>query len=108
MSPALSPADPFGDYTALTHTSPTPPPSSDDFEAPDFEPSPPESNGGIMGGLLTAGAARLIGIGVVIAVTTGGFGLLRGGVGTDGPPTYRGMCSTPAARPSWSLTRSVS
>ena len=39
-----------------------------------------------MGGIFAAGLARLIGIGVVVAVVTGGFGLLRGSVANDGPP----------------------
>lgn len=106
--PQSESADPFGDFPLFDNApvpetqrarqleaidpavyAPAPPPSSDSYTPPEgFEPEPVsgEGGGGWFGGLLAAGAARLIGVGIAIAIATSGFGLFRANVGNNGPP----------------------
>ena len=92
--PGTDPADPFGDFAAYApelaaSASPAtsaPPPESDDFTPPDFGATRQNQGGGRFGGIVAAGVARIIGIGAVIAITSGGFGLFRASIGNDGPP----------------------
>lgn len=99
-------ADPFGDFPLFDDPpeadraralrtvdpsvyAPAPPPTSDSYEPPEGfepEPGPGQEGGGWFGGLMAAGAARLIGVGIAIAIATSGFGLFQANVGNDGPP----------------------
>ena len=83
-----------GDNTIVREASSEPP---DPFGDAPFGPSAPEParvsaptpaspERGIVSGVAAWGAARVIGLLVAIAFTTGGFGLFAANLGNDGPP----------------------